>query len=109
MLDLMLIDYGYISASLFGIIVFIYSGYKIFKIMKLLPAKSRTRTYWIYAIILTILFALGYVVTILVILTNNKSFLDSITPIIYLLGAIFVFIMVTVSLRTYKAILDSAE
>ena len=109
MMDLMLIDYGYISASLFGVIVFIYSGYKIYEIMNLLPVKSKTRTYWLYAIILIILFGLGYVFSIIVILTNNKDLLDSITPIIYLFGAIFVFIMVTVSLRTYKAILESAE
>jgi hypothetical protein len=77
--------------------------------MKLLPKESKTRSYWTYALVLITLFGLGYLVSIVVILTGNKILLDSITPIIYIFGAVFVFIIATVSLRTYKAILESAE
>ena len=103
------IDYFYLTASFIGILIFAYSGIKIRDIMNLLPKESKTRTYWFYAITLIVLFILGYLFSIVAILTGYQDFLNSITPIIYLFGALFVFIMVTVSLRTYKAILESAE
>ena len=103
------VEYGIIGASIIGIIIFIYSALKIIAIMNLLPKESKTRTYWLYAIILIVLFGLGYFFSIVVILTDNKSLLDSITPIIYLFGSVFVLIVVLVSYRTYKAILESAE
>lgn len=102
-------SYFFIGSSIFGLLVFGYSVFKVLDIIKLLPKESKTKQYWNYAIILIILFMLGYLFSIFVIATENTSLLDTITPIIYILGSIFVFIMVTVSLRTYKAILESAE
>ena len=102
-------EYGIIGASIIGIIIFIYSALKIMAIVNLLPKESKTRTYWLYAILLIALFGLGYFFSIVVILTGNKSLLESILPIIYLFGSIFVLIVVLVSYRTYKAILESAE
>ena len=102
-------EYGIIGASIVGILIFIYSALKIVAIMNLLPKESKTRTYWLYAILLIVLFGLGYFFSIVVILTDNKGLLDSITPVIYLFGSIFVLIVVLVSYRTYKAILESAE
>lgn len=102
-------DYLLILASLVGILLFIYSSLKILNIMNLLPKESKTRSYWLYALILTFLFTLGYVASIIAVLIDQKDILNSITPLIYLFGAIFVFIVVMVSYRTYKAILESAE
>lgn len=103
------IDYFYIVASIIGLVIFAYSALKVQGIMNLLPKESKTKTYWLYALGLIFLFMLGYLFSILVIFTNNKAFLDTITPVIYIFGAVFVFIMVTISFRTYKVILESAE
>jgi len=102
-------DYLLIIASLIGIVLFIYSSLKIFNIMSLLPKESKTRSYWLYALVLVVLFGLGYLFSIIAVLVNQKTFLDSITPFIYLFGSFFVLIVVLVSFRTYKAILESAE
>ncbi len=102
-------DYLLILASLIGIVLFLYSTTKILNIINLLPKESKTRSYWMYALILTIVFSLGYLMSIVAVLVDQKQLLDSITPFIYLFGALFVFIVVLVSFRTYKAILESAE
>ena len=109
MLTLELSDYLIIGASAIGILVFFYSGLKILNIIKLLPKESKTRTYWLYAISLIVLFGIGYLFSIIAVLTDNKNILDSVMPVIYLFGSIFVLIVVLVSFRTYKAILESAE
>lgn len=109
MLSLIFEDYLLIIASLIGIGLFIYSSMKILNIMALLPKESKTKSYWSYALVLVIIFGLGYLFSIIAVLANQKAFLESITPFIYLFGSIFVLIVVLVSFRTYKAILESAE
>lgn len=90
-------DYLVILASICGIAIFIYSGMKILDIIQLLPKESKTRMYWLYALVLIVLFALGYLFSIIAIMMDQKDLLNSITPIIYIFGAIFVFIVVLVS------------
>ena len=109
MTTLVLGDYLLIGASIVGILIFLYSALKILNIMKLLPKESKTRTYWLYAISLIILFGIGYLLSIIAVLTDNKDILDSVTPVIYLFGSVFVLIVVIISYRTYKAILESTE
>ena len=71
------VEYGIIGASIIGIIIFIYSALKIIAIMNLLPKESKTRTYWLYAILLIVLFGLGYFFSIVVILRTYKAILES--------------------------------
>lgn len=102
-------DYLLILSSIVGLLIFIYSAMKVLNIMSLLPKESKTRSYWLYAILLIVLFGLGYLFSIVAVLTGQQNLLLSIIPVIYIFGAIFVLIVVMVSLRTYKAILESSE
>ena len=51
---------------------------------------------------------MGYVVNIVAIYLENQDLKDIMVPVVYVFGAIFVVIMTTLSLRTYKVILESA-
>ena len=103
------LDYSIMIASIVGVLVFLYSAKIISEIIKLLPPGSKTRTYWNFSALLILLFALGYIASLIAVLFSSSETLDAVIPILYLGGAAFVFLMVTVSLRTYKAILESAE
>ena len=103
------IDYFSIGASIFGFVLFLYSAYVAMNIVKLLPEKSKARKNWYFAVIAILMFLMGYVVNIIAILGEYTELRDLMVPVVYVFGALFVLIMTTLSLRTYKIILESTE
>lgn len=109
MLELTQIDYFSIGASLLGIVLFLYSAWVGLKIIKLLPEQSKTKKNWYVAVVLILMFLLGYIVNIIAILGAMAELQKFMVPVVYVFGAIFVLIMTTLSFRTYKIILESTE
>ena len=104
------IDLFSIGASIFGILLFLYSAWVAMNIIKLLPEQSKAKQNWYLAVVLIILFLFGYVVNILsIMLPELSGAREYMVPIVYIFGAVFVVIMTTLSLRTYKIILESTE
>ena len=104
------IDLFSILASIFGILLFLYSTLVAMNIIKLLPEQSKAKKNWYLAVVLIVLFLFGYVGNILsIILPELSGMREYMIPVVYIFGAIFVVIMTTLSLRTYKIILESTE
>ncbi|MFX1534947.1 MAG: hypothetical protein ACFFDI_12050 [Promethearchaeota archaeon] len=95
-----------ILACIIGILNFLFSLNIMWKILGLFPQEAKIKKYWYSAIGLVILFGFGYIVAILSVITEFSIFNRIMVPIVYLFGSIFVVIMVLVSFRTYKMIMD---
>ena len=92
--------------SIIGALVFLYCIYLSWKIIKLFPEGSKTIKYWYVAIFLIAVFFLGYLFNILVIYLGETELQQFMTAFVYLLGAVFVLVVVWVSYKTYKIILQ---
>ena len=97
-----------IMASLIGIGIFIFSALIINRILQLLP-QAKVKKNWQILYGLLIIFMAGYVVNIYAVMTVNTLVLSIMQSVVYVFGAIFVFIVVNLSYRTYKLIIESAE
>ncbi|MHA1268452.1 MAG: hypothetical protein ACTSPY_01575 [Candidatus Helarchaeota archaeon] len=97
-----------ITCSIIGIVIFIYCILIIKKILNLFP-KAKMRREWSISAILVGIFTGGYIINIIGILLNIEFILDIMQSFVYLFGAIFVFIIVRLSYKTYKLILESAK
>jgi len=71
--------------------------------------KAKMRREWIINIILISIFLVGYIVNIIGVITNNVPLLQVMQGFVYLFGALFVFIVIRLSYKTYKLILKSAQ
>ncbi|MFX1254643.1 MAG: hypothetical protein ACFFCZ_23730 [Promethearchaeota archaeon] len=95
-----------ILACVIGILDFLFSLNIMRKILGLFPQEAKIKKYWYSAVGLVIIFGLGYIVAILSVIADLSEFNRIMVPIVYLFGSIFVVIMVLVSFRTYKMIMD---
>ncbi|MHA1984494.1 MAG: hypothetical protein ACW967_09080 [Candidatus Hodarchaeales archaeon] len=92
--------------SLIGALLFLYSIYLSWIIIKMFPESSRTLKYWYLAILLQAGFLFGYLINILVVLSGDTELQLLLTSFVYLGGAVFVLVVVWVSYKTYKIILQ---
>ncbi|MHA1232271.1 MAG: hypothetical protein ACTSRP_16720 [Candidatus Helarchaeota archaeon] len=100
--------YTNVAFSVIGILIFIYCIILIKKILDLFP-KAKMRREWTICIILIAIFITGYIINIIGILLNIEFILDIMQAFVYLFGAVFVLIVVRLSYKTYKLILESAK
>ncbi len=94
--------------SCVGIGLFLFCLFIVKKILYLFP-KAKMRKDWKVISILIAIFTAGYGVNIIGILLEIADFLTIMQAFVYLFGAIFVFIVIDLSYRTYKLIIESAE
>ena len=94
--------------SIIGGILFIFCIQKVFKIIKMFPNAKMTKS-WKIINVLIIIFLVGYILNIVAILMNLNQMMLIMLGLMYLFGGIFVYLVVSLSLRTYKIILESAE
>ena len=92
--------------SIIGAFLFLYSIYLSWKIIKMFPESSKTLKYWYVAISLIAGFFFGYLINILVVLSGDTELQLLLTSFVYLGGAVFVLVIVWVSYKTYKIILE---
>ena len=91
-----------------GIILFIYGIYVSILIIKLFP-KAKMKKQWIIIVALVAIFLAGYIMQIYAVLAQDVAIQTMMQSVVYLLGAVFVVIIIQLSYRTYKLILESAE
>ncbi|MHA1144781.1 MAG: hypothetical protein ACTSRW_08605 [Candidatus Helarchaeota archaeon] len=97
-----------IICSTVGLIMFILANIIVYKILQLFP-KARMRRDWLIIFILIAFFSMGYVVNIVSVALNLIMVELIMQALVYLFGAIFVFIIIQLSYKTYKIILEAAE
>ena len=100
-------DYLNLIFSCIGIAIFLICLLIIKKILQLFP-KAKMRKDWKIISLLIIIFIGGYFVNILAIILELVDILVIMQAFVYLFGAIFVFLVIDLSYRTYKLILESA-
>lgn len=92
--------------SVVGAVIFIYCIYLSWKIIKMFPESSKTLKYWYVAILLIAAFFVGYLINIYIVLFGTADQQLLLTAFVYLGGAVFVLVVVWVSYKTYKIILE---
>ncbi|MHA1148312.1 MAG: hypothetical protein ACTSR8_08705 [Promethearchaeota archaeon] len=90
--------------SIGGILFFLYSLFIIQKIRVLFPG-ARILKKWTLIQALIMIFLFGYVFNIVFLALNLQELLLYMTPIVYLFGGLFVFIIISLSHKTYKLII----
>ena len=91
-----------------GLIVFCICEFLVIKILQLFP-KAKMRRDWIAILILIGFFIIGYVVNIVSLLLNLTVVVIFMQAFVYVLGAVFVFVIIHLSYRTYKLLLEAAN
>lgn len=97
-----------IICSFIGVGLFIIGEIIVMKILNLFP-KAKMRKDWQVIFILILFFIGGYVVNIISVFLNIIVVLTFMQAFVYVFGAIFVFIVIRLSYRTYKILLETAE
>ncbi|MHA1784498.1 MAG: hypothetical protein ACTSVE_04830 [Candidatus Helarchaeota archaeon] len=97
-----------IICSIIGILIFIYGEYLVIKILELFP-KAKMRRDWKIIFILIVFFIGGYVVNIISLLCEITLIITFMQAFVYIFGAIFVFIVIRLSYKTYKILIETAQ
>ena len=102
-----------ISLSIGGLAFFLISSLIIKRILELFPNAKMTRD-WKILFVLVLFFSFGYVINIVLLIMQIVGFdvsliIPIMTAFVYLFGGLFVFLIVRLSYRTYKVILEAAE
>ncbi len=102
--------FGYLNiiCAIIGICLFIYCNLIVFKILDLFP-KAKMRKDWKIINILIIFFLIGYLVNIISVILGLTEILIVMQAFVYAFGAFFVLLVVRLSYRTYKILLEAAE
>ncbi len=102
--------YGYlnIACATIGMLIFIYCIIIVNNILKLLP-KAKINKNWKVIGILICFFVVGYIINIIAVLLENNIILLIMQSLVYLFGAVFVLLVVRLSFKTYKILVESAE
>jgi hypothetical protein len=90
--------------SIGGALFFIISLFIIIKIKKLFPGMKVIKK-WIIIQLLIVLFLCGYVFNIIFLTLEIMDVVEIMTAIVYIFGALFVLIVISLSYKTYKLIL----
>jgi len=94
--------------AIIGIVLFIYSNWIILKILKMFP-KAKIRRDWKIINTLIIFFVGGYIVNIIAVLLNNTPVILAMQAFVYAFGAFFVFLIIRLSYKTYKIIIEASK
>ena len=100
--------YMLLGCSIAGIAFFIYSLVITGKIRKIFPTGKVVKK-WLFIQILIIIFLIGYVANIIVNLLGYTEISHVMTAIVYIFGGLFVFIVINLSYKTYKLIVESNQ
>ena len=96
--------YFSLICSIGGVTFFIISLFIITKIKSMFPGANIIKK-WVTIQALIILFLFGYVFNIIFLWLELLVIVNIMTAIVYIFGAIFVFLVVNLSYKTYKSIL----
>ena len=91
-----------------GLIILMYCVLYTNKILKLIPEAKVVKN-WKIIKILILFFLVGYVANIIAIFTELDAFLIIMQAFVYFFGAVFVLMVVRLSYKTYKLIIESAN
>ncbi len=94
--------------AVIGIGIFIFCILDVKSIIRMFPNAKMTKK-WNLIQIFIIFFLVGYILNIAFILLNNTESLLLMQALVYLFGALFVFIIVDLSKRTFQIIIESAK
>ncbi|MFX1451238.1 MAG: hypothetical protein ACFFCM_10375 [Promethearchaeota archaeon] len=103
-----LLGYLNIICAIIGILLFTYCISIVLKILKLFPKAKMTRD-WKIINILIIFFLIGYAINILAVILELSPILIIMQAFVYAFGALFVLIVVRLSYKTYKILIEAAE
>lgn len=97
--------FNYIVSGLIltGSIVIAFSAFLTRKLFELLP-NEKFRKNWKNLYLLMILFFFGYLIVAFIVYIGKHDFLELLTGVVFLLGGIFVFLVVRTGLKTFKEI-----
>ena len=96
-----------IVCAVVGGLIFVFSTLQVNKILKLFPSSRMTKD-WKIIRILIVFFLVGYILNIIAVLQDLQSVLLVMQALVYLFGALFVLMVIRLSLKTYKVILKTA-
>ena len=102
--------FGYlnITCAIIGAVLFVISISVVLKIFNLLP-KAKIRTDWKIIIILIVFFLFGYALNIFMVISGMSEMILVMQAFVYAFGALFVLIVVRLSYKTYKILVEAAE
>ncbi|MHA1266515.1 MAG: hypothetical protein ACTSRS_14870 [Candidatus Helarchaeota archaeon] len=94
--------------SINGIILFIYSSWRLKRIITLLPTAKIMR-YWRICRLFIMFFTIGYLVNVLGLIFNQLLIQEIMYAMVYLIGAIFVAGVIEITYVTFRLIVEAAE
>jgi hypothetical protein len=97
-----------IVCAIAGMLIFIYCIQIVSKILLHFPNAKMNKS-WKVIRILIAFFLIGYILNILAVLLELNEVLLIMQALVYLFGALFVFIVVRLSYKTYQLLKQSAE
>jgi hypothetical protein len=105
---LTLYNYLNLVCAVLGIAIFIFCILNVKSIIEMFPNAKMTKK-WKIIQTLIIFFLVGYLLNIIFVLLNQSESLLLMQALVYLFGALFVYIVVDLSKRTFEIILESAN
>ncbi len=97
-----------ITCAVLGIALFIYCNVIVVNILRLFP-KAKMRRDWKIINVLIIFFLIGYVINIIAVILGITEILLMMQAFVYAFGALFVLIIVRLSYKTYKILIETAQ
>lgn len=97
-----------IVCAIAGMFIFIYCIQIVSKILLLFPNAKMTKS-WKIIRVLIVFFLIGYVLNIIAVFLEMNEVLLIMQALVYLFGALFVFIVVRLSHITYQLLRQSAK
>lgn len=97
-----------VVCAVFGAIIFIFSIKSVIEIINMFPEAKMTQN-WKIIQILIYFFLLGYSVNIIAVFLGLTEVLLFMQAFVYLFGAVFVYMVVSLSRKTYSIILESSK
>lgn len=91
-----------------GVCVLIFSAVSTRTILSMV-ATSQYQRHWLILLLLMIFFVVGYMGALLMVLTDQRSFLVTLTGMIFFFGALFVYIVVYVGSLTIQELLTTQD
>ena len=97
-----------VVCSIIGLTCFLLSILVISKIRKLFPSSNVIKK-WNILQLLIVFFIIGYIANIILITLELTDIVLIMSAFVYLMGGIFVLIIINLSYKTYKLILSSKK
>ena len=103
-MDINLIFIISLICSIGGVLFFIYSLFIIKKIRALFPGAKIIKK-WTIIQLLILIFLVGYVFNIIFLILEMTDLITFMTAIVYIFGALFVYIVINLAYNTYKLLI----